>query len=349
MPNISSKSKNSKKSQNRNSGRRAVVRRPPRGMNQATRSTIAAPGMHSVAAPAVVSSVFTPYFNQSVRDGITVVRGRDLVITELICYQYASAIGRVPMNPALWLGTRLAVVAGTFMSHRPKRVIIHYQPASGTSVSGNIYFGTFTADTGFYGGAIARAQSLISSGGGSTPIWSPISADVSLVGLQQPWYDTEGIESDSIPLVTYFSSANAPLNQTAGSVWVEYEWEFSRPYVGRTTLTGTGCFYDLIPRLFSTTVDSTDFTFAGDTSRYPVGSQLMVTPSTNISIPLKDAGGFSVVGDLINTGLDWVGMISTLGSQHVALLDDAGTGVKAGATSANAWMFLARAIAASLL
>jgi hypothetical protein len=235
------------------------------------------------------------------------------------------------------------------MSHRPKRIIVHYQPSSGTSVNGNIYFGTFTPDTGFYGGAIARAQSLISSGGGSTPIWSPISADVSLVGLQQPWYDTEGIENDSIPLVTYFASANAPANQSAGSVWIEYEWEFSRPYVGRTSLTGTSSAYDLIPRLFSTTVDSTDFTFAGDTSRYPVGSQLMVTPSTNISIPLKDGGGFSVIGDLINTGLDWLGEIPVLGSQHVMLLDDSTNAVKAGLTSTNAWMFLARAVAASLL
>lgn len=300
--------------------------------------------MQTVSLPATISSTFRPYFNQSVRSGVTVVSGRDLVVTEVINRAGASAVARIPLNPRIWSGTRLSVLGGTFMSHKPQKVILHYQPSVGSSTNGNIYWGSFTPDTAFNGANIARTQSLVSTGGGSTPIWCPLSAEVSLTGLQKPWYDSEGTDADSVPLVLYFAVGNVAADAVCGSIWIEYVWEFSRPYVGISSVADIQTYYDMIPRSMGLTNASANVTFTSDPN-YIAGTDLTVTTGNVLSVPIYEGSVIARSGNWINAGLDYTAKVTS--DAILSMLNDAGVALVHGATT-TVWGFFSRAILAAL-
>lgn len=325
----------------------ATTRRPtPR------RARTPAPGSHprpvrTLRAPMTVSSRIEPYFSQSVSSGVTTIRGRDLVIPELTTVGNASVLGRIPFSPRLWYGTRISVLASTFASHRPKRVVIHYQAGIGTTAVGSIFYGTFAADTAIPAIGNSLTQSLVASSGGSTPVWSPCSFNVPLVGLQRPWYECEGITEDSIPFITYIATANVPSGSMIGAIWVEYEWEFCRPLVGSTFLASNlQTYYDLVPRKMSTVAASDVVTFVAD-AHFPVGQALMVSPCGKIANYIYANPGSPNIGDWINAGVDF--LAETLSATTLHLLDDNGDALSNSVTTAENWAFLARAVLGTLL
>jgi len=230
------------------------------------------------------------------------------------------------------------------MSHKPQKVILHYQPSVGSSTNGNIYWGSFTPDTAFNGANIARTQSLVSTGGGSTPIWCPLSAEVSLAGLQKPWYDSEGTDTDSVPLVLYFAVGNVAADAVCGSIWIEYVWEFSRPYVGISSVADIQTYYDMLPRSLGLTNASTNVTFTSDPN-YVAGADLTVTTGNVLSVPIYEGSVIARSGNWINAGLDYTAKVTS--DAILSMLNDAGVALVHGATT-TVWGFFSRAILAAL-
>lgn len=122
----------------------------------------------------------------------------------------------IPLTPTKWTSTRAATLASTYMSYRPKDLIVKWVPSVGTSQSGYIAFGTV-----FNGARLNISESHMeqltqtlcaTNGGFMTTAWNTYASRVTLGrNLDKNNYPLYQVGLDDIPLWMIVAKSDASL------------------------------------------------------------------------------------------------------------------------------------------
>lgn len=130
---------------------------------------------------------------------------------------------RVPCSPSFWTNTRVAAESRLFGIYTPRKIVVHWQPAVGTTTAGAIIMGTVGVANNFVGSSTSTAL-LASHGSVVSSIWRDCSCSMDLSGLTQKAYNLNDITEDGVPMNIYVQIPN--ITVAAGYLWVEYVFEF---------------------------------------------------------------------------------------------------------------------------
>lgn len=131
----------------------------------------------------------------------------------------------LPFSPTKWAGTRTATLLSTFSSYRPRRCIIRWQTAVGTTTNGNIAIGTTFQGSSFNLTTRPTAyQALPASNGGiSTSIYRNTWKGVTLSSsLGANLYANFNVDPDDVPFwILAVAETGLDANTKLGDLVVE--------------------------------------------------------------------------------------------------------------------------------
>jgi len=187
-----------------------------------------------------IPAAFTATFQSSSSiktdsSGAATLRCREIFAIEA---QAEGASFMLPITPTKWAGTRTAVLASTYSSHRPLSISVKWEPMVGTSTSGSVAFGTVFAgvrlpsSTDTY---VNLSRSLAATNGGFvSTIWDHHSSNVALGrNLRANQFPLYEVSADDIPLWLVLSSS-----VTAGPIGylvVDAVFTLRNPLSGQST------------------------------------------------------------------------------------------------------------------
>lgn len=162
--------------------------------------------------------------------GATYVTGTDLLNFDANrSAGVAGVFWTFPVNPVYWTGTQIAALASSFMSYRPMRIQVHYQPKVGTNTAGSVYFGT-AFDKAVTSSNTPRMLTT-SNGGFMTQVYNRATSNVRCgTSLPQNLYKIAGspddVDSNPFTMIAYTDAnvAGAP-----GDFTISYVFKLANP------------------------------------------------------------------------------------------------------------------------
>lgn len=267
------------------------------------------PQRKSEDVPAGYSRSLTSRFQRLTFGDHDLVSGIDMLgfVNGIAAGSNAATCFRVPCSPSFWTNTRVATESRLFGVYMPKKIVVHWQPAVGTTTAGAIIMGTLGVSNNIDGAYIPNAL-LASHGGVVSSIWKDCCCSMDLSGLTQKGYFLNDISEDGIPMNIY---VDIPDNlNSAGYLWVEYVFEFRLSQ----TQQAEQALYSLVPITMTLTEASTALALVTGYTIGDAGSLTSNGSALNTYLLYAEAAKTNMIIDLGRVGTRHEFTVGTAGN-----------------------------------